>query len=123
MPVLTETKHAGSCIVSEEEALYSCDAITIAQSQTILANQVLGQLTAGGQFVVLAPGASDGPQNAAGIAVYPVTTGAGQTAKLAVLARACQVRDSDLAWPAGITGPQKTAAVAALAAKGIIVRT
>lgn len=39
-----------------------------------------------------------------------------------VMSRSCEVNGNELIWPAGITDPQKLAAIAQLAAVGIIVR-
>ncbi len=122
MATLIEGRHPGEFILSEANGQRSRENITIGASQTIVPGQVLGVITASGQGVVLAPGASDGSQNAAAIAIYGATTGAGETARIAVIARQAEVNGNILTWPSGITAPQKTAAIAALKTAGVIVR-
>jgi hypothetical protein len=54
--VLTETKHAGSCIISEEDNFHCRDAVTVAEQQTLLPNQVVGIVgTKEGAITVGAP--------------------------------------------------------------------
>lgn len=72
-------------------------------------------------FEVLDPAATDGSQIPAGIAIYPATTGAGETAEIAIIARDAEVRAADLAWPT-INAAPKAAAIEYLAALGIILR-
>ncbi len=45
--VLTENRHAGGFMVSEAPGRFSRDAVTLAQSQTIVAGQILGMATKG----------------------------------------------------------------------------
>jgi hypothetical protein len=74
------------------------------------------------QHKVLAPSATDGTQNAAAISIYDVTTGAGETVAASVIARDAEVNGKELEWPGGISADEKAAAIAQLAAAGIIVR-
>ena len=76
----------------------------------------------GEQFKALNVSATDGTQIAAGIAIYPATTGVSETANIAMIARLAEVRLSDLAWPAGITTAQKTTALEQLRALNIVGR-
>jgi hypothetical protein len=71
---------------------------------------------------VLDTTATDGTQIAAGIAVYGVVTGAGETKKISALTRIAEVRASDLAWPAGISAANKARAIEELRAINIILR-
>ncbi|ACI92712.1 putative phage protein Gp19 [Afipia carboxidovorans OM5] len=59
---------------------------------------------------------------AVAIALYPATTGAGESVEIAGITRDCTVNGKCLEWPAGITDQQKAAAVSQLAERGIIVR-
>lgn len=60
---------------------------------------------------------------AAGIAVYGVTTDGVTTQKITAIVRGpCEVRLSDLTWPAGITAAQKAEGIRQLEALGIIGR-
>lgn len=75
-----------------------------------------------GQYVAYDQDGDDGSEVAAAIAIYPATTGADETAKIAVIARDAEVNGKLLAWPSDIEAGEKAAAIAQLAAAGIIVR-
>jgi len=75
-----------------------------------------------GRFKALDLSATDGAEHAAAIALYPITTGSGETAQIAGIVRDAEVIGASLTWPDGITSDQKAAAIAELAALGIIVR-
>lgn len=68
------------------------------------------------------PEGEDGSEKAAGLAIYPAKTGAGETVKIAALMRDAEVNGHILEWPKDITAEQKAAAIADLASAGIIVR-
>ena len=73
------------------------------------------------EYVALNLAATDGTQNAAGIAVYPITTSS--SGNLAGLVRGpADVRGSDLTWPGGITAPQQAEGLRQLERLGIITR-
>ncbi len=72
-------------------------------------------------YVAYDPTATDGSEIASAIAMYPAVTGADETKMIAGHVRDCEVRASDLTWPAGITAAQKAAAIANLADPGIIL--
>jgi hypothetical protein len=71
--------------------------------------------------VVLNPAASDGTQNAAGVLLFTTDATAGAV-KTVMIAREAVLSSFGLTWPAGMTQAQQDAAVAQLAAKGIMVR-
>lgn len=74
-----------------------------------------------GKFTILAPAALDGSQYAAGILVADVdATSADQAC--AVISRLAEVNSNELVWPGGISGPNKTTAIAQLTALGIVSR-
>lgn len=75
-----------------------------------------------GSYKVLDLAATDGAETAAAIAIYPATTAADQTEKIAGIVRDAEVNGHELVWPVGITSDQKAAATAQLAAQGIIIR-
>jgi len=74
------------------------------------------------QYKALDLSATDGAETACAVAGYPATTGESETVSIAGFVRDCEVNGNELEWPAGITTDQKAAAVAELAAVGIIVR-
>jgi Bacteriophage lambda head decoration protein D len=118
----TEKHHAAEFILMEDEGHMSRDNIIIAQNQTIIPGQVLGKLTANGQYAAWTKGAADGSQTAAAIAIYPSITGAGQTAAVAAITRLAEVNGKLLTWGAGAIAADITAGSAALAGTMIIVR-
>lgn len=63
-----------------------------------------------------------GLQNAAAILFAAVTTDGTTKQQATLVTRDAEVRASDLTWPGGITAAQKAAALAQLAALGIIAR-
>ena len=67
------------------------------------------------------PGATDGSQIAVGIAAYPVTTTLA-TAKIMVLSRRAEVRQTDLTFASGATNAQIAEAVVQLDKRGITMR-
>jgi hypothetical protein len=83
---------------------------------------VLGKVTASGKLVPLAPGASDGSQTVAALLGDRVTVAAGAEAVKLTVDRMAILRDSQVVWPAGITGPQKTTAIGQLASLHILIR-
>lgn len=121
MPILKDSPGAGHFILSEANGYRSRQRVVVGLAQTLLAGQVLGKLTTGGDYVKLAPAASDGSQTAAGIAFddYVTTT---EKVDGVSFERDGEVTLDKLVWPAGITDIQKAAAIAALAAKGVLAR-
>ncbi|RUM95927.1 head decoration protein [Pseudaminobacter arsenicus] len=87
---------------------------------------------AGDEFYVVVTGDADAWQHVsfdadaglpiAGLAIYPATTGVGETVKIAAIVRDAEANANCVAWPASITDAEKTIAKGALARLGIIVR-
>lgn len=121
MTVLTEGKRAADFIVSEANGARSRDVITIAQSAALQPGTVLGKITATAKYVALDPAANTGAETAAGI-LYAAADATGADVRQTAILRDAEVNGAELAWPDGITAGQKTAAVADLAALGIIIR-
>lgn len=121
MPKVTETPGAGHFILSEANGYRSRQRRTFATGQILKAGQPYGVITASGLAVALAPAAADGSQTAAGIAFADIETTT-STLEGVGIERDAEVAQVRLFWPAGITAPQQTAAITALAAKGILAR-
>lgn len=66
--------------------------------------------------------ATDGKQNAGGIAIYPAVTDGSTTIKIAAMVRMAEVNAKCIEWPAGATAAQKAAAIEQLAGNGIRFR-
>lgn len=74
-----------------------------------------------GKVKILTPAALDGTQAAHGIITSAVDASAADVAAAAIV-REATAKDTGLVWPGGISAADKTAALAALEAKFIIVR-
>jgi len=112
---------AGSFIAGESNFWRSRSHETLAAGQNLPAGAVVGRITASGKLTALAPAATDGSQNAAG-AIFDACDATAEDKRVVLLGRDYEADGAMLTWPAGISAPQKTAAVAALAALGIVVR-
>lgn len=121
LPVLNEGPHPAEFIVSEANGRRSRDVVTVAAAADLPPATVVGRVTATGKVVRLAPAASDGSQNAYGVLLYPAAAATADD-RVPAIVRDAEVNGSMLAWPAGITTNQRNAAIAALEARGVIVR-
>lgn len=81
----------------------------------------IADLAGVGQFGPLDLDGTDGTEKAAAIALYPVAS-TDTIRAVSLITRDCTVNGKCLEWPDGVTDQQKATAVAALAARGIIVR-
>lgn len=115
MATITEKARTAEFIQTLGNGHISIDEPTVVggASPGLSAGQVLGKLTAGGNYVAYNAGGSDGSQNIAGI-LYEPQIG---TAKGAVVVRNAEVKRSKLVY----TGTQATVE-AGLLALGIVVR-
>lgn len=118
----TESNYAGGYIVSEASGTRSRELLTLAAEQTIKAGQVLGKVTANGQYVAMDPAAEDGSEVAAAIAYDAASTGVGETLQIVAHVRDMEFNDAELAFPDGIAAPDRAAAITELAALGMIAR-
>jgi hypothetical protein len=75
-----------------------------------------------GKVVALDPAGVDGTAEAFGISAADVTAPDGADAEGTAIVRDAILADHAIVWPAGITQSQKDAALAALEARGILVR-
>ena len=119
--VLYEGLHPGSFILQEGDHAYSRDNVPLSGATILQPGQVLGQITATGKYVPLAPSASDGSQNAGALPVYRYDVTGSDVLGVAIT-RHAQVIADQLVWPVGISAQDKATAIAALKTKGILVR-
>ena len=75
-----------------------------------------------GKYVQLAPTATDGTQNAAGVLFDYYTVPVGSDLPAVAFVRQAVLSDYGLTWPTGITAPQQALATAQLREKGIVIR-
>ncbi|KRG65810.1 hypothetical protein ABB27_14675 [Stenotrophomonas terrae] len=117
----TEKNRTGDFLLSEGNGSYSRENIIVASGQNLEAGTVLGTITASGEAVGLDLAADDGSEVATGILWANTNATDADTAAVAI-ARAAEVKADALIWPAGVTVPQKTAAIAQLAELGVVLR-
>ena len=118
MAILNEPAVLGDALKWEQSNDYSRRKVTIASGQNLALLQVVGKITASGKFAVLNPAATDGTENAAGFLMAAVDASAADREGV-IIERDALVAMDNLVWPAGITAPQKEAAIAELEALGI----
>jgi hypothetical protein len=104
----------------DESGRYSRENVTVAPGQILVSGQVVGYNAAGTQVVAYDDVGPDGDV-AAGILVFGVTTGVGETAQAAMVVRHARVAPSQLTFPNGLGAPAKANALADLAANGIVL--
>lgn len=125
MTTLTENPRNWEFLVSENNGDFSREQFTLISGQNCKAGTVLGKITASGKYTILNTGAADGSENAAAI-LGPATDASAADKRTAGIVGASgisvEVNGNLLTWPSGISGGDKTTAIAALAALGIKVR-
>ena len=117
---LTESTRTGEFLRSEANGTRSREIVTILSGETISAGDVLGKVTASGKYVPLAPGASDGSEEAAAIAYEDCDASAADRDVTAIV-RDAEV-DAALLGFGAASAPQIVTAKTELAALGVISR-
>jgi hypothetical protein len=119
MASFTEGRHTGEHIVSEANGARSREQAILA-SGNLPAGAVLA-LNGDGDYVQLAPSAADGTETAKAV-LYAATDASEASQPCTVHVRACEVQESALTLPDGISEPQTTTAMDDLIGVGIIPR-
>jgi len=123
MTTLTEGKHTGGFLIWEVLRDYTRETITLASGAGKLApGTVLGRITTGGKYTGLAPAATNGSQNAAGILWADVDATEVDAPGVVILRGPAIANRHEIVWPEAATEAQITTATTALAALGIILR-
>lgn len=123
MTVLSETQHAGGFLVWEVLRDFTRETVTLAAgSGKLLPGTVLGKVTTGGKYTVLAPGATNGSQNAAGVLWAAADASDADRAAVVIVRGPAILNQSELTLPEGITEAQMTSLTTALTALGIVLR-
>jgi hypothetical protein len=117
----TQGRQAAEFLVSEHNGTLSRERGILASGNNLRAGHVVGRITASGLLREWNPGNSDGSQTVAGVLLANVNATAGN-APCAIVARFAEVNGAELQFFADITGPQRDAARAGLAALNIIER-
>lgn len=120
-----QPKHIGDLLVREVPGL-SKERVMLAAGAAYAFGTVLATAGAayaeGATFEALDPAATDGTEKAFAVLAEAVDATAAAAPGVAI-ARSAVVNVEELVWPAGITAPQKAAAIAQLEARGIVART
>jgi len=119
MASFTEGRHTGEHIVSEANGARSREQATLA-SGDLPAGTVLA-LNGDGDYVPLAPAASDGTETAVGV-LYGAVDASAAPQPCVVHVRACEAQEDALGLPDGITEGQTTTAMNDLIGRGVIPR-
>lgn len=119
MPELNQPNTLGDGIRWEHSGDYSREKVTAASGQNLALLEVIGKVTADGSVVALNPAAIDGSEVAAGIMIGACDASTAAT-KGAAIVRDAMIDPDNLVWPAGITAPQTTQALAELNDLGIV---
>ena len=115
MTIYTDNTYISEALKYEVDPAFCRDTITIASGSGILdRNTALGKVTSGGKFKILAPGASDGTQTAAGILLSQVDATSADVSAVALVRGPAIIDPDGCVWPAGITNNQKATALASL---------
>ena len=123
MTVLSETQHAGGFLVWEVLRDFTRETVTLAAgSGKLLPGTVLGKVTTGGKYTALAPGATNGSQNAAGVLWAAADASDADRAAVVIVRGPAILNQSELTLPEGITEAQMTSLTTALTALGIVLR-
>lgn len=125
MAIIQQGSTALEFLISETGGDSARDTGILIAGQNLRAATVLGQITASGKYTALAPAAVDGSQNAIALLCYATDASAGDRSASIIRPSGrmgVEVFASVLIWPTGITAPQRTAAIAALAAQGFKLR-
>ncbi|WP_054031016.1 head decoration protein [Desulfatitalea tepidiphila] len=120
---ITEGNYNSDWLAWEQDNDYSRKKVTIAESQTITKGEVLGVVTASGQYAAFNQDGDDGTESAAGISLGDYATAASETASGVALVRDAIVIEDNLTFPSDITSGEQATAMASLLALGIITKT
>lgn len=124
MPTYSESNRIGDVVKREFEPLHNRESVVIATgaAQNLKVGTVLGRITASGKYVLHDNAAADGSQNAAAVLLEDANATAADAQAIALVRGPAVVADGALIFKSGISTPNRTAAVAALTALGIVVR-
>jgi hypothetical protein len=121
MTTLTEGRHTGGFLVWEAFRDYCREVVTVA-SGTLEPGTVLGKITVGGKYAAYDPDATDGTETAVAVLWDKADASAGDVTATALVRGPALANRHDLVFAGTPSEPEITAALAALAAAGIIVR-
>jgi len=121
MTILTEGQHAGEFLISEASGTRSRAQVTLVTSVDLAPGAVLGQIAGTGFYTAFDPHASSGAETAVAI-LWDAASADSAGVPATVIARDAEVNGGELVWPEDLEAGEQTAAIAQLAAVGLIVR-
>ena len=122
MSALTQPKNLGDLLKYEAPNLYSREQGIVAATQNLPLGTVVGRETATAKLKALDPAATDGSETAIGVLGTDIDATLADRPDAILIARHAIVARGAVVWPSDITAPQQAAAIAQLAALGILVR-
>jgi len=123
MTTLVKGQYPGGFLIWEVLRDYTRETVTLASGAGKLApGTVLGKITTGGKYTTLAPGASNGSQNAAGILWGHADATDADAPGVVLIRGPAIVNPHEITWPEAATEAQIATATTALAALGIVLR-
>jgi hypothetical protein len=123
MTALNEPLNLGDLLKYEEDCLnFSRDQVTVAIGENLELGAVVGRVAASGKVKRFDPTATDGTEVPAGILLGAIDASLIERDNGLLLARHGIVATHAVTWPVGITTAHKAAAIAALEARGILIR-
>lgn len=123
MAAIQEPLNLGDLLKYEEDCLFfSREPVTVAAGQVLELGAVVGRVTATGKIKRFDPAATDGTETPTGVLLQPVDASLIDIETALMLARHGIVASHAVVWPAGITAPEKLAAIATLEGRGILIR-
>ena len=122
MNPIHEAPNLGDLLKYEEGSLhYSRQVATVAAGRNLELGSVVGRVTASGRLKRLDPAATDGTQVPVGLLLQAVNASLIEIPDMLLLSRHAVVALNAVVWPAGITAPDKLAAVESLERLGILI--
>lgn len=121
MAVFTETNRVGDVVKREFDQLHNRETVTV-DTGVLKVGTVLGRITASGKYVLHDNAAADGSQNAAAVLLADVDATSADVLAPALVRGPAIVSNDALIFKSGISGPNRAAAITALAALGIVAR-
>jgi hypothetical protein len=119
MPTYTPQKTLGDLLLVEVAPGWTKQKATLLAGADYPLGTVLSKLA--GKYQALDPAAADGTEKAVGVLGEHVDATAADAPGV-VIARGATLELTELVWPAGITEPQKAAALDQLDTRGIVAR-
>ena len=122
MAATTESSRNTEVLLSEAPGTLSREQVTIVSGAGVLAaGTVLGKITASGKYTAYDDDNADGSETAAAVSLYAVDASSADVIT-SVVFRLAELKSDKVVWASTNDAGDKTAGIADLAAKHIIIR-